>query len=580
MANRPEYLNYGYDSARERFSVYQYPESRGIFAHVVGKVLKEGVQRHLLELQPTLDAFKSAGAVKNNLGGWPLKFHVYTDHLEGFFEIADPYVNLMEPDADEVGDQWSVGASGLYDPEKPDGVRMRYFDPVRRSLAERARVKDGKYRHANFYDQLVTLYYDAPILGFRFEMSRQEEYYLGKPGANQEFRRRIEEKIKSFAMAINRRLWASEIHSYTFNDGSPQGEKSAVGSIPFFVNGLGWTVIGRNTTQNSSDTPAHLLTTTNTLRDPTTNSDIVYYLYPVVDTPSGAHDPVTSPGNNDDALLIYPRVATLSFFYTEAVALESNTPMAVFQPTSGTYSVRTHPFNQTQVIATYRRGVKETVPTMAQLDSNLRNHNLSRVDFANLFDHPWWLLPTRASIEALGWDTLDRPLVIAPPGPEGYPRMKWVPPSGSAKYGRWVWDRRTPISPEIFEKLYYNVTHMRQGKNPRIMFMHPDLLVSLNQYAIVNTTWFSEPGRSYGPVDFGREVVRYKDCVIYTDMAAPEGVIYFLDMDNINLCFDTQNFDFEEFPSPNLMRLWRGYFYMKLMLFNARTHGILWGVKP
>ena len=142
-------------------------------------------------------------------------------------------------------------------------------------------------------------------------------------------------------------------------------------------------------------------------------------------------------------------------------------------------------------------------------------------------------------------------------------------------------DTRFTLKPQVLERLH---SYMRNNgaTGQKVLACHPNIAIALNIYAMGRIEWTAQNRRTYGPVDFRAEFPRFGDFVIFTDLMIPEGIIYVIvpSERSLSFAFDTQDFNIEEVPTKNAIRLYKGFFIMRLMMSSAHQHGMIWGVKP
>jgi hypothetical protein len=239
----------GFQQNADRFN---YPETRGIFT----KAVPRWIQKNVLDLLPkkakTVDLLRKLGAVETGLSGWPQMREVKAFFPEGFFKVED----LWQEVHDLGTAQWKM------------------IDLV--GMNQNVRPKPEVT-----YEYWKRAYYHYSMFGMRFAFNEWDKKVLGAQ-FNKYMNETLAGRIDSYSMALNRLLWEHSLRSRQLPNSTRYGasyrhdaagfqssaEIQDVGSIPYYLNGLGFRIgIATNSTNlvetggalrsGDSNTPPH-----------------------------------------------------------------------------------------------------------------------------------------------------------------------------------------------------------------------------------------------------------------------------------------------------------------------------------
>jgi hypothetical protein len=222
----------GFQQGAEQF---HYPETRGIFT----KAVPRWIQKNVLDLLPkkakTVDLLRKLGAVETGLSGWPQMREVKAFFPEGFFKVEDLWQEVHDFGNNP---QWKM----------IDLVGMN------QNVRSKPEVTFEYWKRA---------YYHYSMFGMRFAFNEWDKKVLGAQ-FNKYMNETLAGRIDSYSMALNRLLWEHSLRSRQLPNSTSYGasyrhdaagfqssaEIQDVGSIPYYLNGLGFR-IGIATDRNS-----------------------------------------------------------------------------------------------------------------------------------------------------------------------------------------------------------------------------------------------------------------------------------------------------------------------------------------
>ena len=216
--------------------MYNYPETRGYMTKAIPKWITQNVLNLLPTKARTLDLLRSMGAIETGLHGWPIMRELESVFLEGFFKVND----LWE-DVDNTTTARSVDLVTM-------GLPLRNKPEITYEYWKRA-------------------YYHYSMFGMRFAFNEWDRKVLG-PNFNKYMNDILKKRIDSYSMALNRLLWEHHLRGRTdasnriiasyLNDSKGYASNASmqdVGSIPYYLNGLGFRIGFATGITNNEDLP-------------------------------------------------------------------------------------------------------------------------------------------------------------------------------------------------------------------------------------------------------------------------------------------------------------------------------------
>jgi hypothetical protein len=204
--------------------MYNYPETRGYLIKAIPKWITQNVLNLLPTKARTLDLLRSMGAIETGLSGWPIMRELESVFLEGFFKVHD----LWE-DVDNASSN------------------TRSVDLVTMGMPIRQRPEIT-------YEYWKRAYYHYSMFGMRFAFNEWDRKVLGS-NFNKYMNDILKRRIDSYSMALNRLLWEHHLRGRTdesnriiasyLNDSKGYASNASmqdVGSIPYYLNGLGFRI--------------------------------------------------------------------------------------------------------------------------------------------------------------------------------------------------------------------------------------------------------------------------------------------------------------------------------------------------
>jgi hypothetical protein len=217
-----EYRNYK-PFAADGDHMYSYPETRGYLTKAIPKWITQNVLNLLPTKARTLDLLRSMGAIETGLSGWPIMRELESVFLEGFFKVNDLWEDVDNTTSARSVDLVTMGMPLQNKPE----ITYEYW--------KRA-------------------YYHYSMFGMRFAFNEWDRKVLGS-NFNKYMNDILKRRIDSYSMALNRLLWEHHLRGRTnasnqiiasyLNDAKGYASNASmqdVGSIPYYLNGLGFRI--------------------------------------------------------------------------------------------------------------------------------------------------------------------------------------------------------------------------------------------------------------------------------------------------------------------------------------------------
>lgn len=571
-------MPYGYETNR----IYQYPERDGIFNEAVMNFIKDNIDNLLPVKTRTIDLLRKAGCLKTNLGGWPQVFDIEVDVPEGFYRVRDVWADTHE--IDNTSDTF------------------RYFDTAYGTISQQPGNSNWTPRRPDIEHRgSRRIFYDYSFYMFRHAINKFERMRLQNK-FNQWVEKNMRGRIDAYFTALNRELWKNGVapgERYERDNTGSSGEDQSLGSIPFYINGLGFRIGAY------LDSPATVPNTEQTIA-----RSAGWYLTfhnGVISVPRSERVYNLATGGilfSNNAVFFHPRAtdsfSNNRFFHHHTIgALDRgylNDSRSPFSSTNGLLRHGTNLGLDDATVDVQQMGFR--APYWGLITAYLLSPQWSHASPTGQLSHLSSDLDNSVNIyrQLLLYRENRLPAIIAPvrdepgianvPAAMRYPIYKlnetsnpWFNPQFGSNART---DTRAPVSAQIIEPLYYNLSANHGGvTSPKVFWTRPDIQASMNIKAMTNRTFFQDRAK-FGPVDFGMDVERYKDMVIYSDLIVPEGVAYLgvMDDDTLQFAFDTTQFKPEVIPLPKAVTYYQGFFAMKLMMINPVKWGILWGIKP
>lgn len=582
----------------------QYPEHRGLYNRIIPRWIEKNVRDLLPTKADTYRMFEKFGSVETGLSGWPVQFNVKYGFLEGFYRVKDLWAEFDNLDSNAI--------------EMYDLVTGTPADPSTYPIPQRPEIEYMMHRR---------VFYDYAMFGMRFAFNEWDARRLGKGEFNRYMNEILSQRIDSYAMALNRALWEHWIgrprtnstperpasYRRDGNDSFTGGEPQDLGSIPFFINGLGFRIgIRADDPSTSAVFPGLAEGETKTVfavtyhdgslkgkRVAASNQDIYFSGMPVYwfpDTPglpiirrSGGQiqtllDPNLVDYRNTNSLLIHQTIGNMNRGYRlwtyQQPANSTNFDLFWgFNANGGEIAVS---LGTSSSQAIQLESPVWDVPSPFYFSPSWKT--FTHFDPQRIYDHSYWfrhLAVVRATKMATVYSERRADL-----GNE-YPI--YFGENGVASTGNpWAHqdyqggaDTRFTLTAQALERVWQYL-NQNGSRGPKILACHPNVAIALNVYAMNNIDWQGVNKRSYGPVDFSAEFPRYRDAVVFTDMMIPDGVVYIINPNegSMKFLFDEQSFRIDKQPTKNAIHLYGGFFLMKLAMLDACSHAIIWGVKP
>ena len=219
--------------------MYNYPETRGYMTKAIPKWITQNVLNLLPTKARTLDLLRSMGAIETGLSGWPIMRELESVFLEGFFKVND-----------------------LWEDVDNTGPNTRSVDLVTMGMPLRNKPEIT-------YEYWKRAYYHYSMFGMRFAFNEWDRKVLG-PNFNKYMNDILKKRIDSYSMALNRLLWehhlrgrtnaANQIIASYLNDSKGYASNASmqdVGSIPYYLNGLGFRIGFATNVADNATLPHH-----------------------------------------------------------------------------------------------------------------------------------------------------------------------------------------------------------------------------------------------------------------------------------------------------------------------------------
>ncbi len=571
--------------------ILRYPEHRGLYNRILPLWIETNV-RDLLPLKTdTMRLLEKFGSVER-LFRWPLQMNVKFGFLEGFYKVKDLWADF---------DNLSAASAQMYD--------LVTGTPSDIPPPQRPEIEYLFHRR---------VFYDYAMYGMRFAFNEWDMRRLGPGDFNRYMDEILAQRIESYGMALNKAFWEHWIGrpgvkpaSYRRDDNTSYGPgASDLGSLPFYINGLGFRIgirsgdsafpdVGLGNTKNIFAVTYHDGSVSG-LKVDLTGPDSIYFSglptywfpdapgLPIINNTGGTLTTLLDPSNpsfkDNNSLLIHQTVGGMHRGYTLKTYTNTGTNHDNFWGfTTGGVPIAARLSNAPGDSQVNLESPVWDLVSPFYLSPSWRTYN--GYDTNRIYDHDYWFrhlavirntkLPTVYSERTVHGSATNYPIYFGDNGVNtlGNP---WAHPD----YQGGV-DTRFTLTPQALERVWQYLTQ-NGVRGPKILACHPNVAIALNVYAMNNIEWRAMNKSTYGPVEFSAEFPRYRDAVIFTDMMIPDGVVYIITPSEgaVKFYIDEKQFRIEKQPTKNAIHLYGGYFLMRLVMVNAQSHAMIWGVKP
>lgn len=575
--------------------ILQYPEHRGLYNRILPKWIETNVRELLTAKADTLNLLGKFGVVERELSGWPLQMNVKYGFLEGFFKVDDLWEEFDNLNSSTQMFDLVTGtpAEGVNTPQRPE-------------------IEYNMHRR---------VFYDYAMYGMRFAFNEWDRRRLGRGEFNKYMTEILSSRIDSYGLALNRAMWEHWLGrpngyghttpkraSYRRDDNTFAAGSSDLGSIPFYLNGLGFRIAIRNPNNsftaglaNDSDRKPIFAVTFHDgamkgKKVPIGTSDALYFsgmpTYWFPDAPglniierSGTNyvtllDPSNTQLVNNNSLLIHQTIGAMHRGYRLANYVQT-TGDTIHDKFWGFTPGGAEAVVDISNISALESPVWD-LPAPFYFSPSWKNY---AYDATRIYDHDYWFrhlalvrstkLPTVYSERTAHGSVQEYPIYFGDNGIQSTGN-----PWAHADYNGGA-DTRFTLTAVSLEKVWQYLSQ-NGVRGPKILACHPNVAIALNVYAMQNIEWRGTNKSSYGPVEFSAEFPRYRDAVVFTDMMIPDGVVYLVvpSEGSIKFYIDDASFSIEKLPTKNAIHLYGGYFLMRLVMVNAQSHALIWGVKP